>query len=111
MKTRLAVAVSALALNCIATADVLASDAAKLVPAVKANSIVAPTTTKLHVTKAAPSIEKVLAPIAEPAMKWSWIPAKGNATQTEVVMLPVPAPGAAALLGLSGLIFARRRQA
>lgn len=110
MKTRLAVAISALALNCFATADVLASDAGKREPVVKTAPIAA--ATDLHVTKAAPTIEKALAPAVEPTMKWSWIPAaKGNTPKNEVVMIPVPAPGAAALLGLSGLIFVRRRAA
>lgn len=46
--------------------------------------------------------------------KWSWIPAakRGVGMQTfQFNPVTVPAPGAAALLGLSGLAFMRRRPA
>jgi len=112
MRTLLAAAVSAMALNCFANADVLANQSMKSNAFSQATPAVTPPLSNLHGSHpAAQSVEKVLQPASEPVVKWSWIPAKGAAPQTQVVMIPVPAPGAAALLGLSGLIFVRRRGA
>lgn len=112
MRTLLAAAVSALALNCFANADVLANESMKPTAFVQTTPAVTPSVSNLHVLHPAThSIEKVLQPASEPVFKWSWIPSNGAAPQTQVVMIPVPAPGAAALIGLSGLIFMRRRNA
>lgn len=57
------------------------------------------------------SLEKAITP-GQQTSKWTWIPSQrtnDGAPQTQIVAIPVPAPGAAALIGLSGLIISRRR--
>jgi len=108
MKTFLFVAPLAATLTSIASAEVLAGSQKAI------QNIAAPAphvVTGSHPTSSV--IEKTVAPTAQ-ASKWTWIPAQRNgegAPQTQIVAIPVPAPGAAALIGLSGLIVARRRHA
>lgn len=108
MKTLLVAASLAAALNSIALAEVLASGHTQ--KAIQHIAAPAP-----HVVTGnqptSPVIEKAITPTSQ-ASKWTWIPAQRNndgAPQTQIVAIPVPAPGAAALIGLSGLIISRRR--
>jgi len=108
MKTLLPAALAATALNAMTTADVLAGGKTE-------KSTPTPIATQPQfVTAHQPtnaSLEKALAPDSQ-ASKWSWIPVQrstAGAPQTRIVAIPIPAPGAAALIGLSGLIFSRRR--
>jgi hypothetical protein len=106
MKTLLAAALSATALTSVSLAGLVANNQA---PKASSNAVAAPA-----VTAAEPkghSLDKALAP-SNQASKWTWIPAQRSndgAPQAQIVAIPVPAPGAAALIGLSGLLVSRRR--
>lgn len=108
MKTLLVAASSAAALNTVALADVLAnSQNPKTLPTIAAPALHAVTGNQ----PTGASLEKAIAPSSQTS-KWTWIPSQrtnDGAPQTQIVAIPVPAPGAAALIGLSGLIFSRRR--
>lgn len=108
MKTLLVAASSAAALNAVTLADVVASRQTQKLP----QAIVAAEPVVTGNQPTTQMLEKSLSPAASQANKWSWIPAQRNqdgTPQTQIVAIPVPSPGAAALIGLSGLIFTRRR--
>jgi hypothetical protein len=99
------VAVGAMLLASIAQADVVAAPAQK---AAVPNAL----TVRLTETPAHSTITVDTAPRTEQP-KWSWVPAAKRGFGTPAFQfnpVTVPAPGAVALVGLSGITFVRRRQ-
>lgn len=106
LKTAAVVAVGAMLLASTVQADVIGTKVPQANPHATATvRVTAPETiTPISIESA----------VRNDQPKWSWIPAAKRGVGAQAFQfnpVTVPAPGAAALLGLSGLAFMRRRQA
>ena len=99
-----AAAALAVTVSSVALADVLVVRDAK--PACKISTSTVRSTAEVRVapvTEAQPRLDQV---------RWTWIPVQApteSPRTAALVAIPVPTPGAAALIGLAGLIVSRRR--
>lgn len=104
LKFAATVAVGAMSLASTAQADVIGAKVPQVNPAAGA-------TVRVTAPEASAPIH-VDGSVRHDQPKWSWIPnaKRGIGTQTfQFNPVTVPTPGAAALVGLSGLAFVRRR--
>lgn len=105
MKLHTAVAMLAISASSVALADLVTASGSRSACKISTSTIQA---TSAPESRLAPSRPATQPSINE--MRWSWMPVQGpSESPRTAALVAVPAPGAAALIGLSALLVSRRR--